>query len=68
MAIVCAVGEEMRQDQAIAGELFSAIAGIPLRLVSQAAARRNITFVIRDADLPDALGRLHERFFALARS
>ncbi len=68
MAIVCAVGEEMQRHEAIAGELFSAIVGIPLRLVSQAAARRNITFVIREADLPAALGRLHDRFFGRVQS
>ena len=33
-------------------------------MVSQAASRRNITFVIREADLPLALGRVHETFFA----
>jgi aspartokinase len=33
-------------------------------MVSQAASRRNITFVIREADLPAALGRVHQRFFA----
>ncbi|MFM8533393.1 MAG: hypothetical protein ACKOEC_07345 [Acidimicrobiia bacterium] len=33
-------------------------------MVSQAASRRNITFVIRGADLPAALGRVHDRFFA----
>ena len=37
---------------------------IPLRLVSQAASRRNITFVLRDADVPNAMMRLHETFFS----
>ena len=36
---------------------------VPLRLVSQAASRRNITFVLRDADVPHAMMRLHETFF-----
>jgi hypothetical protein len=35
----------------------------PLRLVSQAASRRNITFVLRDSDVPHAMMRLHETFF-----
>ena len=30
----------------------------------EAAARSNVTFVIREADLPAALGRLHQKFFA----
>ena len=35
------------------------------RMVSQAAARRNITLVIREADLESALVRVHERFFGV---
>ena len=31
--------------------LLDALGGVPLRMVSQAASRRNITFVIREADL-----------------
>ena len=41
----------------------TALESVPLRLVSQAASRRNITFVMRDADVPVAMGRLHEAFF-----
>jgi len=32
--------------------------------VSQAASRRNITFVMRDPDVAQAMNRLHEAFFA----
>ncbi len=41
----------------------TALKGVPLRLVSQAASRRNITFVLRDADVPQAMNRLHDAFF-----
>jgi aspartokinase len=34
-------------------------------MVSQAAARRNITLVIREADLETALARVHQRFFGV---
>ena len=43
---------------------MNALEGVPLRLVSQAASRRNITFVMRDADVPQAMNRLHDAFFA----
>jgi aspartokinase len=36
---------------------------IPLRLVSQAASRRTITFVLRESDVTDAMTRLHNAFF-----
>jgi len=66
LAIVCAVGDELQADRAFAGHLLGAIDGIPLRMVSQAASRRNVTVVVAATDLPAALTRLHDRFFAVA--
>jgi len=63
MAIICAVGENLRADPTLFGRAVIALEGVPLRLVSQAASRRNITFVLRDADVPLAMTRLHEQFF-----
>jgi aspartokinase len=45
------------------GRAVTSLERIPLRLVSQAAGRRNITFVLRDADVPNAMAKLHETFF-----
>jgi aspartate kinase len=64
MAIVCVVGEALQTDPQLIGQVLQGVGAIPIRLVSQAAARSNVTFVIREADLPAALGRLHDRFFA----
>ena len=63
MAIICAVGENLRSDPMLFGRAVTALERIPLRLVSQAGSRRNITFVLRDADVPHAMMRLHETFF-----
>jgi aspartate kinase len=63
MAIICAVGENLRGDPTLFGRAVSSLDRIPLRLVSQAASRRNITFVLRNADVPHAMMRLHETFF-----
>jgi aspartate kinase len=63
MAIICAVGEHLRSDAALFGRAVTALDRIPLRLVSQAASRRNITFVLRNTDVPHAMMRLHETFF-----
>ena len=63
MAIICAVGENLRVDPTLFGRAVNALDRIPLRLVSQAASRRNITFVLRDSDVPHAMMRLHEAFF-----
>ncbi len=64
MAIVCAVGEGLQNDPTFVGQLLHAIGDVPIRMVSQAASRRNITFVIREADLSKTLARVHDRFFA----
>jgi aspartate kinase len=63
MAIISAVGESLRADPGLFGRAVTSLGSLPLRLVSQAAGRRNITFVLRDADVPNAMGQLHEEFF-----
>jgi aspartate kinase len=63
LALICAVGDGLAGDPAIASRLLNAIDGIPLKMVSQAASRSNVTIVVAVADLPAALNRLHDRFF-----
>jgi len=63
MAIVCAVGENLRADQTLFSRAVTSLNRVPLRLVSQAASRRNITFVLKDADVTQAMTLLHEEFF-----
>jgi aspartate kinase len=64
MAIVCVVGEGLQNDPSLIGHVLQAAGDVPIRMVSQAASSRNVTFVIREQDLPQALGRLHSTFFA----
>jgi aspartate kinase len=63
MAIVCAVGDGLQQDPTFVSHLLDAVGDVPIRMLSQAAARRNITLVIREVDLETALVRVHDRFF-----
>ena len=63
MAIVCVVGENLRSDTTLFGRAVTSLGQMPLRLVSQAASRRNLTFVIRDSDVPEAMNRLHGALF-----
>jgi aspartate kinase len=65
MAILCAVGDGLQRDPTFVGHLLESLGGIPIRMLSQAAARRHITLVIREADLESALERVHERFFGV---
>jgi len=64
---MCAVGEGLQNDPTFVGHLIEALGGVPIRMMSQAAARRNVTVVIRATDLPTALKRVHDRFFAPTR-
>jgi aspartate kinase len=65
MAILCAVGDGLQRDPTFVSHLLEALGGIPIRMVSQAAARRNITLVIREQDLESALVRVHDAFFGV---
>jgi aspartate kinase len=65
MAILCAVGEGLQQDAAFVGRLLEAAGDVPIRMLSQAASRRNITLVIREADLASTLARVHDQFFGV---
>ena len=64
MAIVCVVGDGLHEDAALAAQVLASVGDVPMRMLSQAASRRNITFVIRESDLPTALGRIHDKFLA----
>jgi len=65
MAILCAVGDGLQRDPTFVSHLLEALGDIPIRMLSQAAARRNVTLVIRQADLESALVRVHERFLGV---
>jgi aspartate kinase len=67
MAIVCAVGDGLQQDPHLAARMLGALESFPLRMVSQAASRRNLTVVLRDRDVAAAMTRLHEEFFVARR-
>jgi aspartate kinase len=63
MAILCAVGDNLRTDPRSAVRLLGRLDGLPLRMVSQASSRRNVTVVLHERDLPGAMSRLHDALF-----
>ena len=67
MALLCAVGDRLRQEPEIAARVVAVLEEVPLKMISQAASRRNITVVLRQADLPHAMQRLHQEFFESSR-
>ena len=64
LALLCAVGDSLQEAPEIAARVVGVLEEVPLKMISQAASRRNITVVLRQTDLPHAMQRLHEEFFA----
>ncbi|MGH9466634.1 MAG: lysine-sensitive aspartokinase 3 [Terriglobales bacterium] len=62
-AIVCLVGESLRNTPGLAGSVFSALGDLNVRMISQGASEINIGMVLDDDDVPAAVERLHQRFF-----
>jgi aspartate kinase len=65
MALLCAVGDALRGDATLAVRLLGTLEGFPLRMVSQAASRRNLTCVVHEKDVAAAMTRLHEVWFGV---
>jgi len=63
-AIVCLVGENIRGTRGIAAKVFGAIPNMNVRMISQGASEINISFVIEEDDVPEAIQSLHKAFFA----
>jgi aspartate kinase len=63
-ALVCLVGEDIRGQSGIAGRMFSAIRHINVRMISQGASEINMSFMIEESDVEEAIRTLHAEFFA----
>ncbi len=62
-ALVCMVGEDIRGQNGIAGRVFSAISHINVRMISQGASEINMSFMIEEDDVEEAIRSLHRAFF-----
>ena len=62
-AIVCLVGENLRETPGIAARVFSELSDVKIRMISQGASEINLTFVIEEDAVPDVIRRLHKTFF-----
>jgi aspartate kinase len=63
-ALVCMVGEDIRGHNGIAGRVFSAISHVNVRMISQGASEINMSFMIDEEDVEEAIRSLHKQFFA----
>lgn len=62
-ALVCLVGEDIRGHNGIAGRVFSAISHVNVRMISQGASEINMSFMIDEEDVEEAVRSLHTAFF-----
>lgn len=62
-AIICVVGEGLRGTPGIAARVFSCLTDINVSLISQGASSVNLTFVIEEDHVKEAVSRLHAAFF-----
>jgi aspartate kinase len=64
-AIICLVGEDIHGRPGIAANVFNTVAesGVNIRMISQGASEINISFVIKEADVPHCVRHLHDHFF-----
>lgn len=62
-AVVCIVGEGLRNTSGLAAKIFSTISDINISLISHGASGVNVTFVVKEENLADVVKRLHKAFF-----
>ena len=63
MAIICIVGEDVKETPGIAARIFGALEGINVQMISQGASRINMTFLVAEETMEEAVWLLHEEFF-----
>jgi aspartate kinase len=62
-ALICMVGDDIRGQNGMAAQVFSAIRHINVRMISQGASEINMSFMIDEDDADEAVRSLHATFF-----
>jgi len=62
-AIVAVVGIGLKTAPGIAARVFGALEDTCVEVISQGASAINMTFIVKEADGPDVVRRLHREFF-----
>jgi aspartate kinase len=63
-AIVCLVGENIRYTPGVAARVFNALHSLNIRMISQGASLLNLSVVVAEKDLRQAVASLHAEFFS----
>ncbi|MGH7491970.1 MAG: aspartate kinase [bacterium] len=62
-ATISLVGENLRTARNVATMVFQQLHGMPIDLISQGASPINFSFALDEANVPEAIAKLHEVFF-----
>ena len=63
-ALVCLVGENIRETPGVAAQVFGALQDVKVRMISQGASEMSLTFVVDEERVLDVVQRLHATFFS----
>lgn len=63
-AIICLVGKDLWKDSSFIANVFEALQEIPIRMISLGSSDINLSLVVPESELPDAIGTLHANFFS----
>jgi len=69
-AVICLVGEDIHGKPGIAASVFNTVADsqVNIRMISQGASEINISFVVKEDDVPRVVRHLHDYFFSATRA
>ncbi|MDT8323083.1 MAG: lysine-sensitive aspartokinase 3, partial [Bacteroidota bacterium] len=63
-AIICVVGERLKSEVGTPARIFSRLRSMPVEMISHGASEINLTFVIDEKHVSDAVLELHDEFFS----
>lgn len=62
-SIICLVGENFWKDSSYIARVFAALKGLPVRMVSLGSSDINLSLVVPQDKMEEAIKRLHSEFF-----
>jgi len=63
-ALICLVGERLKVTPGVAARIFSSIADVNVSMISHGASAINVSFIVPDLDVEEAVAALHREFFS----
>lgn len=64
-ALICLVGENLKFTPGVASRIFSSIEQINVSMISHGASAINVSFIVADSDVEQAVKSLHSEFFSV---